>query len=108
MSRRYSVLVTEPVYFAATLDVIPRDDFGGHLERRAAIFDVMTARDPSKIRIDRPDLALLVLGHQQAHGPIEPGVRVRGQKLDAERRIAENQQSGRAEFDSSGFPEFFD
>ena len=39
-----------------------------------------------------PDRAVVILGDEHAHRPVEAGNRVRLQELDAERRIAEQEQ----------------
>ena len=44
----------------------------------------------------RPDVTVVVLGQQQPHRPVEPRIRVRGDELRAERRVAEHQQRGGA------------
>ena len=59
----------------------------------------MPAGDPGKIRVHRPYLALRVLGDQKPHRPVEARRGLRGEKLDAEGRIAENQQRRRPQFD---------
>src|SRR5690242_999136 len=46
------------------------DDHGRHLELRGAILDVVTLRDPIEVGPDRPDVAVVVLGEEQADGPV--------------------------------------
>src|SRR5213593_3980770 len=54
-----------------------RDDPGGFLERFVVhALDLVPARDVRKVRISGPDVALLVLEHQQSHRPVEPGNRI--------------------------------
>src|SRR4051812_19860939 len=65
---------------------------GRHLELRGAVLDVVALRDPSEIGPDRPDIAIFILREQQADRPVETSVRIRGDELRAEWRIAEHQQ----------------
>ena len=66
------------------------DDVGRHLEGVVAVFDPVASLDPFEIRVDDPNLALVVLGHEEANGPIEPGVRIGCEELDAKRRVAKD------------------
>src|SRR6516164_11333663 len=52
------------------------DDHRSHLEGIAAIFDVMPTRNPIKISVDRPDVAIRILMDQQPHRPVQPGSRI--------------------------------
>src|SRR3954469_25503828 len=69
------------------------DDARGLRELLLAIGDVMPLRDPSEVGVGGPDRARLVLQHEQADRPVEAGIRIRGQELRAERRVAEGQKS---------------
>src|SRR5215813_14189686 len=68
------------------------DHHGGHVELRDAIPDVVPPRDPFEIGPHRPDIAIVILGQEQPHRPVQPGIRVRGDELRAQRRVAEHQQ----------------
>src|SRR5262245_64686028 len=59
----------------------------------------MTLRDPDEVGIDRPDVPPLVLLHEQAYRPVEPGLRARGEELRAERRVAEDEERRRKHLD---------
>src|SRR5262245_20036080 len=55
----------------------------------------MTLRDPDEVGIDGPDVPPLVLLHEQAYRPVEPGLWARRQELRAERWVAEDEQRRR-------------
>ena len=57
-----------------------------------AVADAMPLRDPREVGVGRPHGAGVVLQHEHAHRPVEPGVRVRRHELRTERRVAEFEQ----------------
>jgi hypothetical protein len=60
----------------------------------------MASRYPGKIRIGKPHFATLVFENQEPHRPIEPRVRLGGNELCSEWRIAEYQQGRRPQLDA--------
>src|SRR4030088_164113 len=52
-----------------------------HLELCIAIRNAKATRDPGEIGVEGPDIAILVLLHQQTHGPVEPRLRIRRDEL---------------------------
>src|SRR5689334_609431 len=60
-----------------------------HPELRVAIPDAMAMRNPAEVGIDGPHVALVVLLHEEAHRPVQPGLRVRRDELRSESRIPE-------------------
>src|SRR6185295_12692641 len=73
---------------------------GRHLELGCAIPDVVALGNPAEIGPHRPDVAIVVLRQQQPDRPVEAGIRVRGDELGAERRIAEHQQRRGTQLDA--------
>ena len=76
------------------------DHHGCHLELGITVADIVAAGDPGEIGPERPDIAMIVLGQQQANRPIKPGVGVRGDELRSERQIPEQAQRRRPKLDS--------
>ena len=70
-----------------------------HLELVSAVLDPVSSCDPVEIGIGGPDLALIVLEHEQPHRPVEPGIGVCCDELRPERRIAEDKQDRRLKLD---------
>jgi hypothetical protein len=60
----------------------------------------MPPGDPVEIGIRGPDFALIVLEHEQPYRPVETGIRIGGDELSPERRIAEDQQHRRLQLDA--------
>jgi hypothetical protein len=76
-----------------------RGDGRGHLELRGAVLDLIAARDPGEVRVNGLNRPIFVLPDEGSHWPVETGVRIGGEELGAKRRIAEDQQRGRAKFE---------
>src|SRR6266496_4352862 len=58
-----------------------RSDGGNYVRRSRECFitvlDAIAAGGPREVRVDRPDVPLLVLMNKKSHRPIEPGRRAR-------------------------------
>ena len=84
-----------------TLDAIEAETSLAILIAAGPVRDRVALTEIGEIGPGHPDGAVAILGDKHPYRPIEPGQAVRGQELDAERRIAEQQQLGGGKRDAS-------